>query len=57
MSWLIIVSGNRLSPVRHQAITWTNAGLLLTDYLDQLNQCWLIVNWLPEPIEPMLAYC
>ena len=28
MNWVIIASGNGLSPVRHQAITWTNAGLL-----------------------------
>ena len=28
MNWVIIGPGNGLSPVRHQAITWTNAGLL-----------------------------
>ena len=28
MNWVSIVSGNGLSPVRRQAITWTNAGLL-----------------------------
>ena len=30
MNWLIIGSGNGLSPGRHQAIAWTNAGLLST---------------------------
>ena len=29
MNWVIIGSGNGLSPVRRQAITWTNADLLL----------------------------
>ena len=33
MSWLIIGSANGLSPVRRHAITWTNAGLLLTGLL------------------------
>ena len=28
MNWVIICSGNGLSPVRRQAITWTNIGLL-----------------------------
>ena len=28
MNWIIISSGNGLSPIRRQAITWTNAGLL-----------------------------
>ena len=28
LNWAIIGSGNGLSPIRHQAITWTNAGLL-----------------------------
>ena len=28
MNWVNIGSGNGLLPVRHQAITWTNAGLL-----------------------------
>ena len=28
MNWVIIASGNALSPVRRQAIAWTNAGLL-----------------------------
>ena len=28
MDWVAVGSGNGLSPVRHQAITWTNAGLL-----------------------------
>ena len=28
VNWIIIGSGNGLSPVRHQAITWTNDGLL-----------------------------
>ena len=27
-NWIIIGSGNGLSPVRRQTITWTNAGLL-----------------------------
>ena len=26
LKWVIIGSGNGLSPVRRQAITWTNAG-------------------------------
>ena len=29
MNWIIICSGNGLSPDRHQAITWTNAGIVL----------------------------
>ena len=29
LNWVIIGSDNGLSPVRRQAITWTNAGLLL----------------------------
>ena len=33
VNWVIIGSGNGVSPVRRQAITWT--------------QCWLIVNWTP----------
>ena len=28
VNWAIIGSGNGLSPIRRQAITWTNAGLL-----------------------------
>ena len=28
VNWVSISSGNGLSPVRHQASTWTNAGLL-----------------------------
>ena len=28
VNWVIIGSGNGLSPVRRQAVTWTNAGLL-----------------------------
>ena len=28
VNWVIIGSGNSLLPVRHQAITWTNACLL-----------------------------
>ena len=28
MNWAIIGSGNGLSPIRHQAITWTNDGLM-----------------------------
>ena len=28
MNWVIIGSGNGLLSVRHQTITWTNAGLL-----------------------------
>ena len=28
MNWVIIGSGNGLSPIRYQAITWTSAGLL-----------------------------
>ena len=28
MNWVNISSGNGLSPVRRQAITWTNAGVL-----------------------------
>ena len=27
-NWVCIASGNGLTPVRRQAITWTNAGLL-----------------------------
>ena len=30
MNWVNIGSGNGFSPVRHQVITWTNAGLLST---------------------------
>ena len=29
LNWVIIVSDNGLSPVRRQAIIWTNAGILL----------------------------
>ena len=29
LNWVIIGSDNGLSPVRHQAIIWTNAGILL----------------------------
>ena len=30
LNWISIASGNGLSPVRHQAITWTNADLFIT---------------------------
>ena len=30
VNWVSIGSGNGLSPVRHKAITWTNADLVLT---------------------------
>ena len=33
MNWICISSGNGLSPVRHQAITWTNASLLSIELL------------------------
>ena len=33
VNWVSIGSENDLSPVRHQAITWTNAGLLLIGLL------------------------
>ena len=33
MNWVSIGSGNSLAPNRHQAITWTNAGLLQTELL------------------------
>ena len=33
MNWIIFVSGNGLSPIRHQAITWTNAHLLFIEPL------------------------
>ena len=36
VNWVIIGSGNALSPVQRQAITWT-----------KFNQCCLIVNWAP----------
>ena len=29
VNWVSFGSGNGLLPVRHQAITWTNAGLFL----------------------------
>ena len=32
MNWVIIGSGNGLLPVRHQAIAWTNAGLMSIAY-------------------------
>ena len=34
MNWYIIGSGNGLSIVQRQAITWTNAGLLSTGSLE-----------------------
>ena len=33
MNWAIIGSGNGLLPIRYQAITWTNAGLLSIGFL------------------------
>ena len=33
MNWVSISSGNDLSPVYCQVITWTDAGLLLIGYL------------------------
>ena len=35
LSWVVIVWGNGLSPDRHQANTWTNAGLLSTKFYSQ----------------------
>ena len=34
VNWVIIGSGNGLSPAPHQAITWTNAGLLAIGRLE-----------------------
>ena len=40
--WVIIASGNGLSPVRRQAITWTNAGLLSIGLLgSNFNEIWI----------------
>ena len=37
MNQVSIVSGNGLSPVRRQAITWTNADLLSIGLLEQIS--------------------
>ena len=34
-----------LSPFRHQAIIWTNAGQAFSAPGHYLNQCWTIVNY------------
>ena len=42
VNWAIIGSGNGLSPVRHQAITWTNAGLLSIGLLGtSFSEIWI----------------
>ena len=42
MNWVIIGSVNGLSPVRHQAITWTNAGLLSIELLGTyFSEIWI----------------
>ena len=33
VNWVSIGSGNGLSPIQRQAITWTNGGLLLIGHL------------------------
>ena len=42
MNYVSIGSGNGVSPVRHQAITWSNAGLLLIKFLWNLNRSSMI---------------
>ena len=47
MSWVIIVPGNGLLPVRRQAITWTNAGLLLIRLMGtNFSDIWIGFQWL-----------
>ena len=42
MNWVITGPGNGLSPIRRQAITWTNAGLLLIGLLGTyFNEIWI----------------
>ena len=42
MNWVSIGSGNGLSPIRHQAITWTNAVLLSTGLLGtNFSEIWV----------------
>ena len=42
VNWVIIASGNGLSPVRRQAITWTNARLLSIRLLGtNFNEIWI----------------
>ena len=45
MKWVIIASGNGLLPVQHQAITQTNADILLfapilTNFSEKLIKIW-----------------
>ena len=41
-AWVIIGPGNGLSPVRHQAITWTNVGLLSVGLLGTyFSEIWI----------------
>ena len=42
VNWIIIGSGNGLSPVRRHAITWTNADLLSTGLLGtSFSEIWI----------------
>ena len=42
MNWVIIGLGNGLLPVRHQAITWFNAGLLSIGHLGtNFSEIWI----------------
>ena len=42
MNWVSIVSGNGLLPVRRQAITWTNAGLLSNRHMGtNFSEIWI----------------
>ena len=43
MNWVITGPGNGLSPVRRQAITWTNAGLCVNWTLGNISQ-WNIIR-------------
>ena len=45
LNWVSIGSGNGLSPVQRQAITWTNAGLLSTGPLGTIfHEIWIKIQ-------------
>ena len=48
VNWVIISSGNGLSPIRYQAITWTNAGLLSIGLLEMnFSEIWIWILSFP----------
>ena len=52
MDWAIIGSGNGLSPIQRQAITWTNAALLWIGLLGS-NFCEFLIEILSFPFKKM----